>query len=91
MVEPERLRLAEHRRVGASATAVGMEMKAAVGVGQLVRGDEHRAETRREVLALRGAKPDRHLGDPVLEEKQKQLWDLMRDEAMAADKELVNV
>lgn len=34
---------------------------------------------------------DRHLGDPVLEEKQKQLWDLMRDEAMAADKELVNV
>ena len=34
---------------------------------------------------------DRHLGDPLLEEKQKQLWDLMRDEAMAADKELVNV
>lgn len=34
---------------------------------------------------------DRHLGDPVLEEKQKQLWDLMRNEAMAADKELVNV
>jgi NitT/TauT family transport system ATP-binding protein len=33
----------------------------------------------------------RHLGDPVLEEKQKQLWDLMREEAMAADKELVNV
>lgn len=34
---------------------------------------------------------DRHLGDPLLEEKQKQLWDLMREEAMAADKELVNV
>ncbi|EJK87913.1 ABC transporter ATP-binding protein [Rhizobium sp. AP16] len=34
---------------------------------------------------------DRHLGDPVLEEKQKQLWELMREEAMAADKELVNV
>jgi len=27
----------------------------------------------------------------VLEEKQKQLWDLMREEAMAADKELINV
>jgi NitT/TauT family transport system ATP-binding protein len=33
---------------------------------------------------------DRHLGDPALEEKQKQLWDLMREEAMAADKELVD-
>ena len=34
---------------------------------------------------------ERHLGDPVLEEKQKELWELMREEAMAADKELVNV
>jgi NitT/TauT family transport system ATP-binding protein len=34
---------------------------------------------------------ERHLGDPVLEEKQKQLWELMREEAMAADKELIDV
>ncbi|MFN7102620.1 MAG: ABC transporter ATP-binding protein [Pseudorhizobium sp.] len=34
---------------------------------------------------------ERHLGNHVLEAKQQQLWDLMRDEAMAADKELVNV
>ncbi|WP_105439247.1 ABC transporter ATP-binding protein [Neorhizobium sp. T25_13] len=34
---------------------------------------------------------ERHLGDPMLEEKQKELWELMREEAMAADKELVNV
>lgn len=33
----------------------------------------------------------RQLGNPALEAKQQQLWDLMRDEAMAADKELVDV
>ena len=45
----------------------------------------------REIVDIDIPLSDRHLGDPVLEEKQKQLWDLMRDEAMAADKELVNV
>lgn len=34
---------------------------------------------------------ERHLADPALEEKQQQLWELMREEAIAADKELVNV
>ncbi|UWF68259.1 MULTISPECIES: ABC transporter ATP-binding protein [unclassified Brucella] len=34
---------------------------------------------------------ERALGDPALEEKQKMLWDLMREEAMAADKELTDV
>jgi NitT/TauT family transport system ATP-binding protein len=45
----------------------------------------------RDVVDIDIPLSDRHLGDPTLEEKQKQLWDLMRDEAMAADKELVNV
>lgn len=45
----------------------------------------------REIVDIDIPLSDRHLGDPVLEEKQKQLWDLMRNEAMAADKELVNV
>lgn len=45
----------------------------------------------REIVDIDIPLSDRHLGDPVLEEKQKQLWDLMREEAMAADKELVNV
>ncbi|TBW33780.1 ABC transporter ATP-binding protein [Siculibacillus lacustris] len=31
----------------------------------------------------------RSLGDPILEAHQKELWDLMRDEAMAADRELI--
>jgi NitT/TauT family transport system ATP-binding protein len=45
----------------------------------------------REVVDIDIPLSERHLGDSVLEEKQKQLWDLMREEAMAADKELVNV
>ncbi|CAN7655261.1 ABC transporter ATP-binding protein [Neorhizobium sp. LjRoot104] len=45
----------------------------------------------REVVDIDIPLEDRHLGDPQLEAKQKQLWDLMREEAMAADKELVNV
>lgn len=32
---------------------------------------------------------ERHLADPVLEAKQNELWELMRDEAKAADLELV--
>lgn len=45
----------------------------------------------REIVDIDIPLSDRHLGDPLLEEKQKQLWDLMREEAIAADKELVNV
>ncbi|UHS58262.1 MULTISPECIES: ABC transporter ATP-binding protein [Agrobacterium] len=45
----------------------------------------------REIVDIDIPLSERHLGDSVLEEKQKQLWDLMREEAMAADKELVNV
>lgn len=33
---------------------------------------------------------ERHLADPVLEAKQLELWELMRDEAKAADLELVD-
>ena len=45
----------------------------------------------REIVDIDIPLNERHLGDPVLEEKQKQLWELMREEAAAADKELVNV
>lgn len=33
---------------------------------------------------------DRHMGEPLLKAKQAELWDLMRDEARAADQELVD-
>lgn len=45
----------------------------------------------REIVDIDIPLDQRELGDPRLEEKQKQLWELMREEAMAADKELVNV
>ncbi|MFN7024176.1 MAG: ABC transporter ATP-binding protein [Pseudorhizobium sp.] len=45
----------------------------------------------REIVDIDIPLHERQLGNPVLEAKQQQLWDLMRDEAMAADKELVDV
>ncbi|MFT4182511.1 MAG: ABC transporter ATP-binding protein [Rhizobium sp.] len=45
----------------------------------------------REIVDIDMPLSERHLADPVLEEKQAQLWELMREEAMAADKELVHV
>jgi NitT/TauT family transport system ATP-binding protein len=45
----------------------------------------------REIVDIDIPLHERHLGNLVLEAKQQQLWDLMRDEAMAADKELVDV
>ncbi|MFD1745431.1 ABC transporter ATP-binding protein [Rhizobium helianthi] len=45
----------------------------------------------REVVDIDIPLAERHLGDALLEEKQKQLWELMREEAMAADKELTDV
>jgi NitT/TauT family transport system ATP-binding protein len=45
----------------------------------------------REIVDIDIPLAERHLANAALEEKQKQLWDLMREEAMAADQELVNV
>ncbi|MBC2775296.1 ABC transporter ATP-binding protein [Rhizobium sp. AQ_MP] len=45
----------------------------------------------RQIVDIDMPLSERHLADPALEEKQQQLWDLMREEAIAADKELVNV
>ena len=44
-----------------------------------------------EVVDVTMPLADRELGDPELERQQKHLWNLMRDEAVAADKELLNV
>lgn len=44
----------------------------------------------REIVDIDIPLSERHLGDPVLEEKQKQLWELMRVEAQAADQELID-
>lgn len=44
----------------------------------------------REIVDIDIPLADRQPGDPALEKIQKQLWDLMREEAMAADQELVD-
>ena len=45
----------------------------------------------RDVVDIDKPLAERGYADPDLEEIQKHLWDLMREEAQAADQELVNV
>ena len=45
----------------------------------------------REVVHLEKPLDQRQYGDSDLEEQQKYLWQLMREEARAADAELVHV
>lgn len=45
----------------------------------------------REIVNVTTPLGEREPGDPELERQQKHLWNLMRDEALAADKELLHV
>ena len=45
----------------------------------------------REIVEISTPLEQRRAGDADLEKKQKHLWDLMRDEALAADQELLSV
>ncbi|MEP1206924.1 MAG: ABC transporter ATP-binding protein [Rhizobiaceae bacterium] len=45
----------------------------------------------REIVEIDTPLDQRQLGDPELERQQQHLWQLMRDEAEAADKELIHV
>lgn len=45
----------------------------------------------RDIIHVDTPLADRRYGDAALEAQQKHLWDLMRDEAAAADAELLNV
>lgn len=60
----------------------------AVRLGHRVVVLSRRPGTIREVVDIDIPLGERRLGNPVLEEKQKQLWELMRAEAEAADQEL---
>ncbi|ANG99253.1 nitrate ABC transporter ATP-binding protein [Brucella pseudogrignonensis] len=60
----------------------------AVRLGHRVVVLSRRPGTIREVVEIDIPLGERRLGNPVLEEKQKQLWELMRAEAEAADQEL---
>ncbi|MCD4513861.1 ABC transporter ATP-binding protein [Brucella pseudogrignonensis] len=60
----------------------------AVRLGHRVVVLSRRPGTIREIVDIDIPLGERRLGNPVLEEKQKQLWELMRAEAEAADQEL---
>lgn len=45
----------------------------------------------RDIVEIDTPLSDRKPGDPTLEAHQRHLWDLMRDEAVAADRELIDV
>ncbi|MEN0097931.1 MAG: ABC transporter ATP-binding protein [Brucella pseudogrignonensis] len=60
----------------------------AVRLGHRVVVLSRRPGTIREIVDIDIPLGERRLGHPVLKEKQKQLWELMRAEAEAADQEL---
>ncbi|MBS9721427.1 ABC transporter ATP-binding protein [Tianweitania sp. BSSL-BM11] len=66
-------------------------LQEAVRLGHRVVVLSRRPGRVREIVEIDMPLSKRRLGDPLLEDKQKQLWSLMREEALAADKELVDV
>ena len=74
-----------------TAVYVTHNLNEAVRVGHSIVVLSRRPGRIREVVEIDKPLAERTLGDPELEQKQKQLWNLMRDEARAADQELINV
>jgi NitT/TauT family transport system ATP-binding protein len=74
-----------------TAVYVTHNLNEAVRLGHSIVVLSRRPGRIREIVDVKIPLADRELGDPELERQQKHLWNLMRDEAMAADKELINV
>lgn len=62
----------------------------AVRLGHRIAVLSRRPGKVREIIEIGIPLPDRKPGDPVLEELQTRLWQMMRDEALAADQELTH-
>lgn len=73
-----------------TAVYVTHNLNEAVRLGHRVIVLSRRPGTIREIVDIDIPLGERRLGNPVLEEKQKQLWELMRAEAEAADQELIH-
>jgi len=73
-----------------TAVYVTHNLNEAVRLGHRVIVLSRRPGTIREIVDIDIPLGERRLGHPVLEEKQKQLWELMRAEAEAADQELIH-
>ena len=74
-----------------TAVYVTHNLNEAVRLGHSIVVLSRRPGCIREIVDIDIPLSERHLGDAALEQQQKRLWDLMREEAMAADKELINV
>ncbi|MEJ6396014.1 ABC transporter ATP-binding protein [Gymnodinialimonas sp. 2305UL16-5] len=73
-----------------TAVYVTHNLAEAVRLGHTIVVLSRRPGRIHEIVEINTPLAERHLGHPELEEKQKQLWNLMKEEAMAADLELVD-
>lgn len=74
-----------------TAVYVTHNLAEAVRLGHRIVVLSRRPGRIREIVDIDLPLDRRALGNPELEAKQKQLWELMREEAAAADQELINV
>ena len=74
-----------------TAVYVTHNLAEAVRLGHTIVVLSRRPGTIREIIHLDKPLAERHFGDKDLDKQQKYLWQLMRDEARAADAELVHV
>ncbi len=73
-----------------TAVYVTHNLQEAVRLGHKIVVLSRRPGTIREIVAIDRDLSDRNFADPDLEEKQTHLWTLMREEAQAADRELID-
>jgi NitT/TauT family transport system ATP-binding protein len=78
-------------RVPFTGVYVTHNLAEAVRLGHRIVVLSRRPGQIRDIVHLDTPLADRRYGDAELEAQQKHLWDLMRDEAAAADAELLNV
>lgn len=74
-----------------TAVYVTHNLAEAVRLGHRVVVLSRRPGQIREIIEIDTPLADRSFGDAALDEAQKHLWNLMRDEARAADAELIHV
>lgn len=74
-----------------TAVYVTHNLAEAVRLGHKVVVLSRRPGQIREIVEIDKPLQERDFGDPELDAQQKHLWELMRDEARAADAELINV
>jgi NitT/TauT family transport system ATP-binding protein len=74
-----------------TAVYVTHNLAEAVRLGHRIVVLSRRPGRIREIVEIDRPLPERGLGDAELEAHQKHLWEVMRDEARAADEELIDV